>query len=57
MAISEHLGRYIYGGLFVGKESAIPNTNGVCNDVVEALKNIITPVLRWPGGCFTDEYH
>ncbi len=54
---SEHLGRCIYGGLFVGKDSVIPNTNGVRNDVAEALKNIKIPVLRWPGGCFADEYH
>lgn len=54
---SEHLGRCIYQGLFVGKDSAIPNKNGMRTDVVEALKNIKVPVLRWPGGCFADEYH
>lgn len=54
---SEHLGRCIYEGIFVGKDSEIPNTNGMRNDVVEALKNIKIPVLRWPGGCFADEYH
>lgn len=54
---SEHLGRCIYGGIFVGKDSEIPNTNGMRNDVVEALKEIGIPVLRWPGGCFADEYH
>lgn len=54
---SEHLGRCIYNGLFVGKDSLIPNTNGVRNDVIEALKEIKVPVLRWPGGCFADEYH
>ena len=54
---SEHLGRCIYEGLYVGEHSAIPNTNGMRNDVVEALKNIKIPVLRWPGGCFADEYH
>jgi len=54
---SEHLGRCIYQGLFVGKESPIPNKNGMRTDVVEALKNIQVPVLRWPGGCFADEYH
>ncbi len=54
---SEHLGRCIYGGLFVGKDSPIPNKNGMRTDVVEALKNIKVPVLRWPGGCFADEYH
>ena len=54
---SEHLGRCIYGGLFVGEGSAIPNNKGMRTDVVEALKNIKVPVLRWPGGCFADEYH
>ncbi|MBR6569455.1 MAG: alpha-N-arabinofuranosidase [Clostridia bacterium] len=54
---SEHLGRCIYQGLFVGKDSPIPNVNGMRKDVVEALKKIGVPVLRWPGGCFADEYH
>ena len=54
---SEHLGRCIYEGLYVGEDSAIPNVNGMRTDVVEALKNIQLPVLRWPGGCFADEYH
>ena len=54
---SEHLGRCIYEGIYVGENSEIPNTNGMRNDVVEALKEIRVPVLRWPGGCFADEYH
>ena len=54
---SEHLGRCIYQGLFVGKDSPIPNKNGMRTDVVEALKKLAVPVLRWPGGCFADEYH
>ena len=54
---AEHLGRCIYGGIFVGKGSPIPNVNGMRTDVVEALKAIRVPVLRWPGGCFADEYH
>jgi len=54
---SEHLGRCIYGGIYVGEDSPIPNVNGMRTDVVEALKNIKLPVLRWPGGCFADEYH
>ena len=54
---SEHLGRCIYNGLFVGEDSDIPNTKGMRNDIVEALKHIKVPVLRWPGGCFADEYH
>lgn len=54
---AEHLGRCIYDGLYVGKDSEIPNVNGMRTDVVEALKNIKIPVLRWPGGCFADEYH
>ena len=54
---SEHLGRCIYEGIYVGEDSQIPNKNGMRTDVVEALKHIRIPVLRWPGGCFADEYH
>jgi len=54
---AEHLGRCIYGGIWVGQESSIPNTNGIRNDVVEALRKLDIPNLRWPGGCFADEYH
>jgi len=54
---SEHLGRCIYEGLWVGEDSDIPNINGCRKDVVEALKEIHIPNLRWPGGCFADTYH
>ncbi|WP_199621628.1 alpha-N-arabinofuranosidase [Paenibacillus alkalitolerans] len=54
---SEHLGRCIYEGIWVGEQSPIPNTYGIRNDVAEALKKMKIPVLRWPGGCFADEYH
>ncbi|MDR3121593.1 MAG: alpha-N-arabinofuranosidase [Clostridiales bacterium] len=54
---SEHLGRCIYNGIYVGQGSPIPNTNGIRNDVAQALRRIRVPVLRWPGGCFADEYH
>ena len=54
---SEHLGRCIYEGFWVGEDSEIPNTRGIRNDVVEALRRVRVPVLRWPGGCFADEYH
>lgn len=54
---SEHLGRCIYEGVYVGENSDIPNVNGMRTDVVEALKEIKIPVLRWPGGCFADTYH
>ena len=54
---SEHLGRCIYEGLYVKEDSGIPNKNGMRTDVVEALKELQIPVLRWPGGCFADEYH
>ena len=54
---AEHLGRCIYEGLWVGKDSAIPNSDGIRNDVVQALRRINIPNLRWPGGCFADEYH
>ena len=54
---AEHLGNGIYGGLWVGPKSPIPNTRGFRNDVVGALKTLGVPVVRWPGGCFADEYH
>jgi alpha-N-arabinofuranosidase len=54
---SEHLGHCIYGGLYVGSNSEIPNVNGIRSDAVKALKKIGVPVLRWPGGCFADTYH
>ncbi|MCL1895595.1 MAG: alpha-N-arabinofuranosidase [Clostridiales bacterium] len=54
---AEHLGRCIYGGIYVGEDSPIPNTRGIRADVAEALRGIRVPVLRWPGGCFADEYH
>jgi len=54
---SEHLGRCIYGGIWVGEDSPIPNIDGIRKDVLEALKELNIPVLRWPGGCFADEYH
>jgi len=54
---AEHLGRGIYEGIWVGPASPIPNTRGIRNDVVAALKALNIPVLRWPGGCFADEYH
>jgi alpha-N-arabinofuranosidase len=54
---AEHLGFGIYGGIWVGPDSKIPNTDGYRNDVVAALKRLEVPVVRWPGGCFADEYH
>ncbi|MCJ2182785.1 alpha-N-arabinofuranosidase [Novosphingobium sp. 1949] len=54
---AEHLGNGIYGGLYVGKTSKIPNTDGFRNDVIAALRELNVPVIRWPGGCFADEYH
>jgi alpha-N-arabinofuranosidase len=54
---AEHLGRCFYDGIWVGEDSEIPNTRGIRSDIVEALKKIKIPVLRWPGGCFADEYH
>ena len=52
---SEHLGRCIYDGIYVGENSDIPNTEGFRTDVVDAFRQIKLPVLRWPGGCFADE--
>jgi len=54
---SEHLGRGIYDGVWVGTDSKIPNVRGIRTDVVTALKDIHVPLIRWPGGCFADEYH
>src|SRR3990170_4738917 len=55
---AEHLGRCIYGGFYVGENNTkIKHTNGVRNDVVDALKKLKIPNLRWPGGCFADTYH
>ena len=54
---SEHLGRCIYNGIYVGEDSDIPNIHGLRKDIIDALKNIKLPVLRRPGGCFADEYH
>ncbi len=54
---AEHLGQGVYKGIWVGPESTIPNTRGIRNDVVKALHAIRVPNVRWPGGCFADEYH
>jgi alpha-N-arabinofuranosidase len=54
---AEHLGRCIYEGIWVGEDSPIPNTGGIRDDVVAALKRLKPPVIRWPGGCFADDYH
>ncbi|MBN1821436.1 MAG: alpha-N-arabinofuranosidase [Prolixibacteraceae bacterium] len=54
---SEHLGNCIYGGIWVGEDSPIPNINGIRSDVADALIEVGMPSLRWPGGCFADEYH
>ncbi|MFO1226397.1 alpha-N-arabinofuranosidase [Roseateles sp.] len=54
---AEHLGTGIYGGIWVGKDSKIPNTRGIRKDVVEALRAIKVPNIRWPGGCYADKYH
>lgn len=54
---AEHLGRGIYDGIFVGKDSPIPNIRGIRTDVLQALKHIAVPVIRWPGGCFAEYYY
>ena len=53
---AEHLGHGIYGGIWVGPKSPIPNIHGYRRDVVDALKDIAVPFVRWPGGCFADTY-
>ena len=54
---AEHLGSCVYGGLWVGRNSSIPNIDGYRKDAVQYLKALSIPVLRWPGGCFADDYH
>ncbi|MFN8470883.1 MAG: alpha-L-arabinofuranosidase C-terminal domain-containing protein [Anaerolineae bacterium] len=54
---SEHLGACIYEGAWVGEDSSTAHTNGLCDDVVTALRRIRPGVMRWPGGCFADDYH
>jgi alpha-N-arabinofuranosidase len=56
-SFAEHLGSCIYGGIWVGKNSSIPNTEGYRTQAIEYLKDLGIPVLRWPGGCFADDYH
>lgn len=53
---AEHLGRCVYGGIYVGEDSPVPNIRGIRKDIIEAFKHIRVPVLRWPGGCFADTY-
>src|SRR3989441_7004259 len=54
---AEHLGSCVYGGLWVGPNSPIPNIHGYRRQAVEYLRALGVPVLRWPGGCFADDYH
>ena len=54
---AEQLGTQIYDGIWVGKNSKIPNTRGIRKDVVAALKALHVPLVRWPGGCYADQYH
>jgi alpha-N-arabinofuranosidase len=54
---AEHLGECIYGGIWVGPDSPIPNTDGIRNDIIGLLRAMKAPVIRWPGGCFADDYH
>ena len=54
---AEHLGRCIYYGIWVGEDSPIPNVDGFRTDIIEALRRLKPPIIRWPGGCFADDYH
>ena len=54
---AEHLGRCIYGGIWVGEDSQIENDRGIRCDTANALRKLALPALRWPGGCFADDYH
>jgi alpha-N-arabinofuranosidase len=53
----EHLGACVYDGIWVGQQNDIAHTGGICNDVIAALKQIKSPIIRWPGGCYADDYH
>ena len=53
---SEHIGGVFYDGLWVGKDSKIPNVNGFRKQIIDKMKQIHAPVLRWPGGCFAETY-
>jgi len=55
--LTEHLGRCIYGGVWVGEDDRVPTADGIRLDTVELLRNLDAPVIRWPGGCFADDYH
>ncbi len=54
---TEHIGGVIYDGIWVGKDSKVPNINGIRRELVDYMKRISPPVVRWPGGCFADRYH
>ena len=54
---AEHLGACVDEGIWVGVDSLIPNVNGIRADVIEAIRKLSPPVIRWPGGCFADDYH
>src|SRR5688572_25693821 len=54
---AEHLGRCIYDGIWVGEDSEVPNVRGIRKDIIDALKELDIPNLRWPGGCYADDYH
>jgi len=54
---AEHLGRCFYDGVWVGEDSSIPNVGGFRTDIIEAMRRLKPPIIRWPGGCFADDYH
>ena len=53
---TEHIGGVIYDGVWVGEKSKIPNQYGIRSQLVDMMKQIHVPVIRWPGGCFADSY-
>ena len=53
---TEHIGGVIYDGVWVGENSKIPNQYGIRSALIDKLKQIRVPILRWPGGCFADSY-
>ena len=54
---AEFFGRTTYDGIWVGKDSSIPNVNGIRRDVIDSIRECGLTVFRWPGGCCAEKYH
>jgi alpha-L-arabinofuranosidase len=53
---TENLSGVIYDGIWVGENSKVPNLSGIRKQLIEELRKIKPPLVRWPGGCFADSY-